>query len=124
MKIYLCARYSRWPEMAECARQLEQIGHEVTSRWIRGGHQADDDLRTRRVVKLATEDFEDIKAADCLIAFAEPSRVSSSSRGGRHWEFGAAYALGKRCVAISHIENLFFRMPGVETATLSPACVP
>jgi hypothetical protein len=38
MKIYLAARYSRRPEMCRYAQQLENLGYEVTSRWLNGTH--------------------------------------------------------------------------------------
>jgi hypothetical protein len=37
-----------------------------------------------------------------------------SGRGGRHVEFGAAVATGKRLIVVGHRENLFHHLPGVE----------
>lgn len=117
MKIYLAARYWRHGEMQEVARQLNQVGHEVTSRWIWGSHQLSDaELATNGPVvhesRFAQEDLEDVHAADILVAFAEPLR--QPTRGGRHVEFGVALALGKRLIVVGQREHVFHSLPVVE----------
>lgn len=117
-KIYLAARYSRHPELQGYARDIEWAGHDVTSRWIRGGHQiSDTGLSEEGTVeereRFAQEDWEDLLAADWVISFTEEPR-SGHSRGGRHVEFGAALALGKRCIVVGHRENVFHCLPHVE----------
>lgn len=117
MKIYLASRYSRAPELREIRRQLEMMGHEVTSRWLNGGHeikpggsdQAADEERER----FAIEDWADMEGADCVISFTEEPR-QTNTRGGRHVEFGGAVALGKRCIVIGWQENVFHHLPQVE----------
>ncbi|MBG6211563.1 nucleoside 2-deoxyribosyltransferase [Labrenzia sp. EL_126] len=117
MKIYLASRYSRAPELREIRRQLQEMGHEVTSRWLDGGHeikpggsdQAADDERAR----FAREDWSDMEAADCVVSFTEEPR-KTNTRGGRHVEFGGALALGKKCVVIGWQENVFHHMQQVE----------
>ena len=106
MIIYLAARYSRRLELCGYRDQLTALGHQVPARWLDGGHQIADDgmplgdageqlfesghpsadsLRGR----FARHDLEDVLAADMLIAFTEPPRVSAS-RGGRMVELGIA----------------------------------
>jgi len=74
MRIYLAARYSRFPEMAQYAKELTALGHTVTSRWILGDHdirahgQSDADHYMRL---WAQEDWEDLCAADVVISFTE-----------------------------------------------------
>ena len=131
MKVYLAARYSRHPEMQEYARQLESVGIQVTSRWIYGSHQlmangeplgrereamfeADDPSMRAQRAEFAQHDLQDVMAADVVISFTEKSRTSSTSRGGRHVEFGVAVAAGKRCVVVGFRENVFHCLPQVE----------
>ena len=122
MKIYLCARYSRRDELRAVAAEAEQLGHTITSRWLntkwehkddQGSSAAPPEYRERHAV----EDLEDVLACDLLIAFTESPR--SGGRGGRHVEFGAALAAGKRLLVIGPYENLFHHHPRVRrVATL------
>lgn len=125
MKIYLASRYSRREELCQYRKVLQALGHEVTSRWLDGAHQISDSgtpigddgealvegdgdspecaaMRAR----FAREDVEDVRKSDCVISFTEPPR-SNSNRGGRHVEFGLAYALGKRLIVVGYRENVF-----------------
>lgn len=140
MIIYLASRYSRRLELCGYRDALRAMGHEVTSRWLDGGHQIDDagvpigdggerlvegdggddseraaELRER----FAREDIEDLVRAEALIAFTEPPR-SSASRGGRHVELGIA--LGRnvairqqvcRIAVVGYRENVFCWLPGI-----------
>ena len=118
MKIYLASRYSRFAEMRGYREELEGAGHTVTSRWINGDHQIDDQglsiqAKEAERVRFAQEDRDDLLAADCVVSFTEAPR-SSNSRGGRHVEHGMALALGKRVVVVGHRENVFHCLPEVE----------
>lgn len=118
MKIYLAARYSRFPELQAFAAQLSAAGHQVTSRWIEGDHQISvlnlsgeeqEALRTR----FAFEHMEDLMAAQCCVSFTEPPRAKPS-RGGPHVEFGCALALGHRVIVVGPRENVFHSLDNVE----------
>ncbi|MEM6327437.1 MAG: hypothetical protein AAF791_10000 [Bacteroidota bacterium] len=116
--VYLASRYSRNPEMREVRTRLESIGYTVTSRWINGDHQIDDEglsveaSRAERE-RFAREDLEDLRSASICISFSEVPR-STNSRGGRHVEHGYALALGKRCIVVGPRENVFHCGLGVE----------
>jgi hypothetical protein len=117
-KIYLASRYSRREELNYCARQLRELGFEVTSRWLNGNHQISDDGlsdegKQEERTRFATEDWEDLMAADTTISFTEAPR-GLHSRGGRHVEFGAALAVGQRVIVIGHRENVFHCLCDVE----------
>ena len=131
VKVYLAARYSRHPEMQGYARMLRHFGVEVTSRWINGSHQSmlngevlgpereamfesghPDREAQRR--EFAQHDWDDVMAADVVISFTEQPRTVGNSRGGRHVEFGAALAAGKRCIVVGWRENVFHCLPQVE----------
>jgi len=114
MKVYLCARYSKNPEMREVAEYLRlSFGMTITSRWINGSHEIGDRSTDEGRATLAHEDFEDLKAADCLLAFSEPPRTVSNQRGGRHVEFGIALALGLPIFVVGPKENVFHYLPPV-----------
>lgn len=129
-KIYLAARYSRRVELCGYRADLEALGIEVTSRWLNGSHQLDNqgipitDDGERRFeagdpsvdhlrAHFATEDVADVLAAEVLVAFTEEPRVANS-RGGRHVELGIALASGKHVVVIGPRENVFCWLPQVE----------
>lgn len=120
MLIYLAARYSRHVELQAYAADLVAAGHIVTSRWILGDHELRSDGQSDAdewAVRWAQEDWDDLMAADAVISFTEaPGLVVGRARGGRHVEFGAALAVGKRCVIVGHRENVFHFLPGVEFA--------
>lgn len=134
VKVYLAARYSRHPEMQGYARELEAMGFEITSRWINGSHQVmlngeplgpereamfepDHESMEAQRREFAGHDWDDLMAADIVVSFTERPRAAGNSRGGRHVEFGAALAAGKRCIVVGWRENVFHCLPRVEFVT-------
>ena len=108
MKLYLAARFNRMKEMAALTPEILKRGHIITAQWITGKEDATG--MTRR--QAAVMDAADVRDADALLFFAEP-RGSSNIGGGRHWEFGYAYALGKACLVIGDSEQVFCDLPNV-----------
>ena len=127
MKIYMAARYSRRLELCGYREKLQELGHEVTSRWLNGTHQITDagvpigdqgeSLVERDVggdspeaaalhQRFAHQNYEDVLAAKLFIGFTEPPR-SLHGRGGRHVEMGIALTLMKEIWIIGYRENLF-----------------
>ncbi len=106
--------------MKEVRSKLEALGHDVISRWLdtewdnNGIGSSVAPLEYRK--KYAVLDMEDVEKVDCLIAFTEDPviAVPGKSRGGRHVEFGAAYALGKVLLVVGHRENIFHHLPNVK----------
>lgn len=120
---YLCARYSRFPEMQGYRDQLRAIGIRVQARWVDGEHEKIDGIATREQSRqFALDDVEDLIAADIVISFTENPEAPAKgrARGGRHVEFGMAWMrkiLGEaniRLIVIGHRENVFHDLPGVE----------
>ena len=111
MRIYLAARFRRIDEMRRYADDLRALGHQVTSRWVRGHHDVPSGLADPSWSEIAGEDVEDVAAADAVICFSEPHRGGG---GGRHAEFGMAVAWGKRTIVIGGAEHLFYTLPSVE----------
>lgn len=127
MRIYLAARYSRYPEMQLYAKDLQALGHVVTSRWIWGSHELPTDVTAwsdTDAQRLAQEDWQDLAAASCCISFTEaPGHGQGRARGGRHVELGLSLAWAKRCVIVGHRENTFHWLPAIEYFTTWEACL-
>ena len=105
MKLYLAAQYARRKELVNYAEQLRAAGHEITARWLTGQHEAADG-DTSRWGDFAEDDFADIEACDCLIAFTELA-TDAIPRGSRHVELGIALGLNKFVVVVGPRENVF-----------------
>jgi nucleoside 2-deoxyribosyltransferase len=113
MIIYLAGRYGRRQELAEYAERLRAMGHEVSSRWLLGEHEAKDVNPTKdEAAQWAREDLEDIDRSDMLIAFTE--EPGSSYRGGRHVEMGYAIARRLNLFVIGPRENVFYSIWGIK----------
>jgi len=130
MKIYLAARYGRRAEIAKYGEKLTALGHTITSRWLKGLHslpdgvtlerkieQLDPEVR-HRIEEFAFEDVADVLEADLVISFTE---TGPTPRGGRHVEFGIAYAVGKKLWVVPQRENIFHWLPKVESMTWEEA---
>lgn len=119
--VYLSSRYARREELAGYAADLAAAGVECTSRWLTTELP---DLKDQAML-----DFEDLRRSTVLVTFTEdtdafidwsegslivPADVATSlARGGRHVEFGLAYAMGCVCIVIGQLENVFHALPGV-----------
>jgi hypothetical protein len=130
-RIYLAARYTRRLELCGYRDDLTAMGFTVTSRWLDGSHQLDNEGRPLGDMgellfeagspevdhfrwKFATDDLEDVLASETLIAVTEEPR-SGNSRGGRHVELGIALGTGRHHVVIvGPRENVFCWLPDVE----------
>lgn len=109
--VYLAARYSRREELCGYRSDLEALGFTVTSRWLNGNHQVDEQGLSTEAgraerERFAREDYEDVRAADLVIAFTEQPR-QTNSRGGRHVELGIAIGLGTPILIVGPRENVF-----------------
>jgi hypothetical protein len=112
--IYLASRFSRIREMKAYAVRLQDLGHDITSRWVFRTERNVENLRSKEAGRVAVSDLEDVLRADTIIAFTEPPR-STTSRGGRHAEWGAAIGSGRhRLICVGGPENVFYSLPQVE----------
>ena len=118
MRISLAARFGRWPEMICRARDLNRLGHDVTSRWHQGiakpAHPRDRALLSSDLCRIAQEDLKDIDRAEGVILFTE---FGKHFAGGRHVEAGYALALAKRLFIVGPRENVFYHLPQVVQAS-------
>lgn len=115
-KIYLAAHYARNAEMRDIRDELETYGHKVTSGWIdQHGGKLTEALGERELngnpdlgTPYALKDIAGIMSSDVLVSF------TGNGRGGRHVEFGVAWALGKSLVIVGNREHVFHCLPGIE----------
>lgn len=129
-QVYLAARYSRREELCKYRKELQDLGYNVQARWLDGNHQLYNGVPIRKIgenlvegednpeanqlrVKFAQDDMQDCSAADIIINFTEPPR-NTTTRGGRHVEFGIGLALGKKLYVVGPRENIFHWLPVVE----------
>lgn len=89
MRIYLASRWANREKLWPIRNRLENNGHFVTSRWL--SSESDDKEEQ------ALMDLTDIGRADALVLFPDDLEISS---GGRYFEFGYAYAKGKKCYVV------------------------
>ena len=127
MLVYLSARYPRFPELQGYAKELQALGHTVTSRWIRGDHElrahGDAEHESWQTV-WALENWADLEDADTVILFADaPEADLSRARAGHMVEWGMALALFKQCLVIGSRDNLFFFLPQVHFYPTWQACL-
>lgn len=106
MKIYLAGRYDTRLELANIAATLANYNHTITSRWLSGEH---DDIEPRLAAKL---DLEDIDSAEGIILLNRDEDRTITN--GRHFEFGYAYAKGKRMVILGTRSGVFHFLPQIE----------
>lgn len=111
MHIYLAAMYSRKAELVGYKKQLEELGHTVTSRWLTANDESTE--AGPEWGQWALRDTEDIPPAHIIISFTQDPK-QLTPRGSRHVEFGIGLALKKRMIVVGPRENVFHWLPGVE----------
>jgi nucleoside 2-deoxyribosyltransferase len=122
MKIYLANFFSKKDQVAVYAKELIALGHIVTSRWFNEAvpHTVTlDQLPYKYHEETAIADLEDMRTADVLILFTGNEHdyttipAGSLARGGRHFESGFFYSLGKAIILCGQRENIFHYLPDV-----------
>src|SRR5271170_398584 len=120
MKVYLAGMFSTIATRKAQAAELRALGIEVTSRWIDETvpHNVSmKDVPDEYHRETSQADIQDILNADAFIMFVPSAMelieapVLNSSRGGRHFEMGFAYALNKPIFVCGPKENVFHHLP-------------
>lgn len=121
MRYYFAGRYNLHPTMRRYRYELLAAipGAQVTSRWIDcHGGQFREAFTPQQLAadpagcwRLGQHDLDDLDQADTVVAFTD---LAGGGRGGRHHEFGAAMALGKRLVVVGPRVNVFHTHPAIE----------
>ena len=110
MRFYLVGPYQWQEQLNGYAKQLEILGHQVTSSWLLCELPDDYPLEDVQKRAFASHDLIDIGNTETFIAFL--SDDPAHGRGGRHVEYG--YALGiaefrrMQTVVIGETDNIFY----------------
>jgi hypothetical protein len=115
-RAYLAGRFSRRDEFRGYADRLRGWGFVVDARWLVEEHEwygERDEAAIDAARQFATDDLEDVAAADVVLVFTEPPNAGGRNRGGRHVEYGIALALAKDIIVIGEPENVFHNLRGI-----------
>lgn len=112
LNIYLAASWSRRREIQLIAVKLTRREFKVTSGWL---------YQEATPENAALMDVADVARADTIIRFSDREVVEKAdtvyshlATGARHFEFGYAYAQGKRMIVVGGYQNVFDSLPHVE----------
>ena len=116
ISIYIAARWQDRDRAKAMAKMLTNNGFKITSGWLgRGGlathHKNQTFEEANRIV--AKRDIRDLQKADILVALL-PKKYSKKGTGGRHFEFGFAFATYKPIVIVGHRSNVFHYLPRID----------
>lgn len=104
-RVYIAAPFQLRDRAQALMTRLEANGFPVTSRWLRIDDMPDTDDAARL-------DLQDIDEADALVLLnAEDWRTAGT--GGRHTEFGYAYAKDKDLCVVGVRTNVFHHLTAV-----------
>lgn len=112
MRIYLGAQTMRGPELQGYKRELEAVGHTVTSSWLNYDLAHYYKLRPELVDKrsaasMAVDCLKDLDISDAIVVFTGPND------SGVNVELGYAIAQRKLVYVIGTSRNIFHELPHV-----------
>lgn len=113
MNIYIATAISRQNEARELRDILQQVGHNVTSRWLdeknatQIGEGSDDDRAA-----IALRNIMDLINSD-LVIHITGARDPKAYSGGHHFETGWAWAMGKTILIAGERESVFHYLAGI-----------
>lgn len=120
LRAYLAAPYVAREQVADFARELVEVGLDVTASWISEDHEitpgtlgAAPALTGEEVARHAATDLDDIERCDVLIVFTAAAlglAIEDCASGGRHVETGYALAKGVPVIVVGEPENVFHRL--------------
>lgn len=106
-KVYLAARFKRQAEMRALADEFVAAGFQVTSTWLGAEGLSLGDPAKAAI--WADRDLFDIRAADAYVLISD----EVLGHGGKDFEGGYAYALGKRVVVVGPRAHVFHHLAHV-----------
>jgi hypothetical protein len=113
IRFYLCSSTSEVRDMEYAAGRLIGYGHEVVSRWHSGELGSPRlELDDPGLPKRAKDDLGDIARANVVIIGA-----GEASRGGRHFEAGYAYGIGRQLWLVGDPEHAFHTLATMQFPT-------
>lgn len=118
LKVYLAAAFCRKDEILQVARQLEELGITVTSRWLTEQKDVPTDVsRSVFLAERAQIDLDDIDRADVLVRFSDdlssPTVPSHLATGSRMGEMMHARANHKTIIVVGGHQCVFDYLPDV-----------
>jgi hypothetical protein len=108
--------FARQKEMQHYAKEITELGHEVTSTWLRENFVAPLLGESKNAIHAAELDLHDILTSDAMIIFTEDKSIGNYA-GGRHVEFGFAIGNGVTILSCGPKENIFYHLPKVRNFT-------
>lgn len=105
MKIYIAGQYKRRGELAAHAEQLEELGHQCTSSWLKKSDNEEHEFGLKPVEQHAQQDLWDIDDADAILVFGDGE--GTLTRGGKHVEWGYALAHQLEMWIVGEGETIF-----------------
>ena len=124
--VYLAAMFSQQLEMRKKRDDLAAICFSVTSTWIDAESSVPEaEMSAIQRDEIARQNLNDIDTADIVISFTvDPAKYSGlSGRGGRHVEFGYAFASWKEMIIVGPYENIFHSIDAVNQFDTWEACL-
>lgn len=117
MKLYLAASWSRKDEIKAYAEQLNLLPNVIVkARWLFEPVPEGIDFKDFAQERAKT-DVEDVRYADALVRFTDDLSGEyvppSLATGGRMFEMGLAYALGKTVIAVGGVQPIFDYLPEI-----------
>ena len=122
MRIYIAASLTmREHAIAAGERIRRETDHTVECRWFNESLGSED---SGFLAGRASDNLADIRDADMIVRFSDAEVVSGLAgsidrrlaTGGRHFECGYAYALGKAVVVVGGRQNIFDWLPDITHA--------
>jgi len=118
LKVYLAAAFYRKEEILQVARQLEELGITVTSRWLTEQKDVPTDVsRAKFLAERAQIDLDDIDRADILVRFTDdlssPTVPSHLATGSRMGEMLWALAHRKQIFVVGGHQCVFDYLPEI-----------
>ena len=102
-KVYVAARWEQKIEARAFAAELMRAGYVVTSRWVWSEERDPAHENPNEAVRWADSDLQDIRMSDVFLLLSD----GELGRGGKDFELGYAYALGKRSAVIGPPTHVF-----------------
>lgn len=108
--IYIAAPFQLRTVAMVLLERLEYEGYTVTSDWLRGPVLSDEQAVTQ------LDHLGDIDRSDALVLL-NPSEWADAGTGGRHTEFGYAFARRKDLFVVGARTQVFHHKPNVKVVT-------
>lgn len=105
MRVYLAGVFSLKHDFKVARKDLEHLGHEVTSQWLDVDDTPDEQRPPEQQTAHAEMCLMDVDAADVLVYFSWDPQ--NKTRGGRDVEMGYALGQSKDVICIGAPRSVF-----------------